>query len=246
MNANKAAATLYLVPTPVGRLDAVEVIPAAVLDVVAKLDFLVAENAKSARLFLKGVATRQPLRLPLQQIEIAVLDASTQSDQLRRLLDPLLAGRDAGLLSEAGAPAVADPGAPLVALAHRLGIKVVPLVGPSAILLALMASGLNGQRFAFHGYLPVEPAERRSALKRLERESRQAHQTQIMIETPYRNDAMLATAIECLEEASMLCVACNLTAPDEQIISQPVAQWRRGAPVALKGRPAIFLLLAAI
>ena len=236
---------MYLVPTPVGALDQVAVLPDAVLQLVAGLDYIVAENAKSARAFLKGVASRYPLRVALQAIDIAVLDVSTSADQVEALLAPLLNGRNAGLLSESGAPAVADPGAALIALAHRHGVKVTPLVGPSAILLALMASGLNGQRFAFHGYLPVDAGERKSALKRLESESKQSDQTQIMIETPYRNDALLASALESLESSTLFCVACNLTVSDELVVSQPVSKWRGSPRPHLKGRPAIFLLLAA-
>jgi 16S rRNA (cytidine1402-2'-O)-methyltransferase len=169
---------------------------------------------------------------------------STKADQLLALLEPLLSGRDAALVSEAGAPAVADPGAVLVALAHQLGVTVRPLPGPSSILLALMASGLNGQRFAFHGYLPVEPPARHKELQRLERDSKAARQTQIFIETPYRNVAMLDSCITSLSGATRLCVACHLTMPDEQIVSLPVTDWKKRATLDLKGRPSIFLMLA--
>ena len=236
--------TLYLIPTPLGESACELVLPLPVLQQVAALDYLIAENAKSARAFLKGVHAIAPLRLPLQEIEIAKLDVSTKPADLPALLEPLLNGRDAGLVSEAGAPAVADPGALLVALAHHFGVTVRPLTGPSSILLALMASGLNGQRFAFHGYLPIEPPARQKELQRLERESKAAHQTQIFIETPYRNGAMLDTCMASLSATTWLCVACNLTMPDEQIVSLPVAAWKKHAALSLKGRPSIFLMLA--
>ena len=236
--------TLYLVPTPLGDSACDLVLPLPVLRQVAELDYLIAENAKSARAFLKGVHLIAPLRLPLQEIEIAKLDVSTRPAELPALLEPLLNGRDAGLVSEAGAPAVADPGAVLVALAHQFGIKVRPLTGPSSILLALMASGLNGQRFAFHGYLPIEQPARVKELQRLERESKTNRQTQIFIETPYRNGAMLDTCIAALAASTRLCVASHLTMPDEEIVSRPVAAWKRHAALNLKGRPSIFLMLA--
>lgn len=235
---------LYLVPTPLGETACDLVLPLPVLQQVAALDYLIAENAKSARAFLKGVHAVSPLRLPLQEIEIAKLDVTTKAAELPALLEPLLNGRDAGLVSEAGAPAVADPGAVLVALAHRFGVTVRPLTGPSSVLLALMASGLNGQRFAFHGYLPVEPQARHKELQRLERESKAARQTQIFIETPYRNGAMLDSCIAGLSGSTRLCVACQLTTPSERIVSLPVADWKKHAGLDLKGRPSIFLLLA--
>jgi 16S rRNA (cytidine1402-2'-O)-methyltransferase len=237
--------TLYLVPTPLGETGCDLVLPLPVLHQVAALDYLIAENAKSARAFLKGVHAITPLRLALQDIEIAKLDVSTKPGELPGLLEPILKGRDAGLVSEAGAPAVADPGAVLVALAHQFDITVRPLTGPSSILLALMASGLNGQRFAFHGYLPIEAPARHKELQRLERESKAARQTQIFIETPYRNGAMLESCISSLSGTTRLCVACHLTMPDEKIVSLFVADWKRHAALDLKGKPSIFLMLGA-
>jgi 16S rRNA (cytidine1402-2'-O)-methyltransferase len=236
--------TLFLVPTPLGEDSLAAILPRPVIELVAGLDYFVAENAKSARAFLKAIHAEVPLRVALQSIQIAKLDGSTPEAELPALLEPLLAGRNAGLVSEAGAPAVADPGAVLVARAHQLGIPVKPLTGPSSILLALMASGLNGQRFSFQGYLPVEMAQRRLELQRLERESRQSRVTQIFIETPYRNQVMFDGCLASLSPDTRLCIAVRLTMPDESVASHTVAQWKKKPAPDLKGRPAIFLFLA--
>ena len=175
--------TLYLIPVPLGHISPEASLPAPVLAQIRRLSHFVVENAKSARAFLKAAGTEQPL----QALQLEELNEHTRPDALDRLLAPLRAGHDLGLLSEAGCPAVADPGANLVALAQNEGIRVAPLIGPSSLLLALMASGLNGQRFAFQGYLPAKDAERAKALREIEIESRKRGQTQIFIETPYRN-----------------------------------------------------------
>lgn len=232
--------SLYLLPNLLGESAPEAVIPAEVLSRARSLDYLIAENPKAARAFLKRIGATRTLR----SIRIERLDHNTPPAELAPLLDPLLAGRDAGLLSEAGLPAVADPGAGLIRLAHRRGLRVVPLSGPSSILLALSASGLEGQRFAFNGYLPVPPAELVAALKELERRSQRLRQTQIFMETPYRNDRSLALALRTLEPDTQVCVAADLTLQSETVQTQSVAAWRR-APPRLKGRPAIFLLLAA-
>ena len=188
--------TLYLIPNTLGPTDANSgalnaLLPTQVQALTSKLDYFVAENAKTARAFLKLIAIDHPLAKPLQEIEIAELNVNTPPAALAQLLAPLLAGRDAGLVSEAGVPAVADPGADLVRLAHQHGIAVRPLVGPSSLLLAVMASGLNGQSFAFNGYLPTDAAQRTKRIVELEKRSRAERQTQLLIETPYRNGAML-------------------------------------------------------
>ncbi len=179
--------------------------------------------------------------MPLNTVTITTLDKDTPAAAIGGLLQPLLDGLDVALLSEAGCPAVADPGALLVRAAHEAGITVVPLVGPSAILLALMASGLNGQRFAFHGYLPVDATARASKIRELEQRSKREDATQIFIETPYRNDAMLQTLMEHGGDTTLLCVAAELTQPDEFIATRPIAAWRKKLP-ALNKRPAVFLL----
>jgi 16S rRNA (cytidine1402-2'-O)-methyltransferase len=232
--------SLYLLPNLLGESDPEAVIPAAVLNRARTLDYLIAENPKAARAFLKRIgATRA-----LQSIRIERLDHNTPPAELAPLLDPLFAGRDAGLLSEAGLPAVADPGAGLIRLAHQRGLRVVPLSGPSSILLALSASGLEGQRFAFNGYLPVPPAEFIAAIRELERRSQRLQQTQIFMETPYRNNRSLALALRALEPDTLVCVAADLTLQSETVQTQSVAAWRR-APPQLEERPAIFLILAA-
>jgi 16S rRNA (cytidine1402-2'-O)-methyltransferase len=231
-------ATLFLIPAPLGEADT-PWLPEPERARVVHITHFVVEAEKTARKHLKalGVAT------PIRELSMAELNEHTPPKDVAALLAPLKAGHDVGLISEAGCPAVADPGAQLVALAHEAGIPVVPLIGPSSILLALMASGANGQRFAFHGYLPVDGAERVKAIKTLEKQSREADQTQVFIETPYRNNALLATLRETLMPATRLAVACDLTLPNQVIVSRRVADWPKQAP-DLHKRPTIFLLYA--
>src|SRR6266850_6986963 len=227
--------SLYLLPNTLGDVAPEAVIPAAALDRARSLDYIIAEDPKAARAFLKRIA---PTR-PLQSIRVERLDHNTKGSDIPAFLEPLLAGSDAGLLSEAGLPAIADPGASLVRIAHEKSVRVVPLSGPSSILLALAASGLEGQRFAFHGYLPVARDELVAALKDLERQSRRLRQTQIFIETPYRNDATLGAMLRILSEDTLVCVAADLTLESEMVKTQRTARWRGAAP-RLKGRPAVF------
>jgi 16S rRNA (cytidine1402-2'-O)-methyltransferase len=234
---------LYLVPNALGPGDLAAVLPAQVATTAARLDYFVGENAKSTRAFLKRVDAVAPLAKPIREIEIAELDVSTPAAALPGLLAPIIAGRDGGLVSEAGCPAVADPGATLVRLAHRHAIAVRPLVGPSAILLALMASGLDGQRFAFNGYLPTDPRERADAIRDAEQRSSRLKQTQIFIETPYRNAALLAALVESCRPTTLLTVACDLTLATESIATRAIDAWR-STRVDLDRRPAIFLFLA--
>jgi 16S rRNA (cytidine1402-2'-O)-methyltransferase len=232
--------TLYLVPNTLGATPPQDVIPAAVLERVRVLRHFVAENEKSARALLKSIGVTAQLR----ELSIERLDHNTAAARVPELLVPLLAGHDVGLVSEAGLPAVADPGAALVRLAHERGIRVTPLAGPSSITLALAASGLNGQRFAFRGYLPVDAPQLNAALVELERDSRRLEQTQIFIETPYRNERTLAAALRALAPATLVCVAAELTLPGEEVRTRTVAQWR-AEPPALTDRPTVFLVLAA-
>ena len=220
---------LYAIPTPLGGPPA-EALPASALQTIRTLKDFAVENAKSARAFLGGIG------MPVRELNLQVLNGDST-----RLLVPLREGRPLGLLSEAGCPAIADPGAALVEAAHLEGFRVVPLVGPSAILLALMASGLEGQRFAFCGYLPRDAAERKRKIKELEDRSRRERETEIFIETPYRNEAMLAALLESCSPATRLCVAADLTLPSESIVTRPIARWRR-TPIGR--RPAVFVLLA--
>ena len=233
-------AALYLIPATLAEDCAPEaVLPAPVLGRVRGIRDFVVENAKSARRFLAACGHPGPIA----SLGFAVLDEHTRDADVAALLAPLREGRPLGLLSEAGAPAVADPGAKLVAAAHEEGLRVVPLTGPSSILLALMASGLEGQRFRFAGYLPVASPARAAAIRELEARSAAAQETQVFIETPYRNDALLADLLKTCREDTRLAVAADLTGASESIRSASVGQWR--ARPALPGkRPAIFLLLA--
>ena len=237
----KSSGTLYLIPTPLGEQSLQNILPTAVQAIAAQLDTFIVEHPKTARAFLKQIDTQTAL----QQIELLVLDEHTQAPDLQALLAPLLAGKDVGLISEAGCPAVADPGANLVRLAHQRGIRVVPLVGPSSILLALMASGLPGQRFTFHGYLPVDKTERKKKLLELEQAARTRDETQIFIETPYRNRQMLEAIVESCGAATALCVATDVTLATEEIHTRTIAEWKNALPEIDK-RPAVFLLHAPL
>jgi 16S rRNA (cytidine1402-2'-O)-methyltransferase len=221
---------LYAIPTPLGG-EPQAVLPASVLETVRSLRDFAVENAKSARAFLSQVG------MPVAMRELSLQEIASSS------LKPLREGRPMGLLSEAGCPAIADPGAALVEAAHREGFRVVPLVGPSSIVLALMASGLEGQRFAFCGYLPREAPERARRIHALESRSRSEAETEIFIETPYRSDALLGALLEACKPTTRLCVAADLTLPTESIATRAVAEWRKNR-FAIGRRPAVFLLLA--
>ncbi len=223
-------------------------IPAPIQALTASLDYFVAENAKTTRAFLKQIAVSHPLATPLQEIRIAELNVKTPSSALPALLAPLQAGRNAGLISEAGVPAVADPGANLVLLAHQHGIPVKPLTGPSSLLLALMGSGLNGQSFAFNGYLPVDAPTRQKRIRQLEERSRQEDQTQLFIETPYRNTTLLQALAQSCRSDTWITVATDLTGPRETIRTRTAGDWQQllssnQAP-DLHKKPTVFLLLA--
>jgi 16S rRNA (cytidine1402-2'-O)-methyltransferase len=245
---------LYLIPNTLGPAETTpanplaHIIPEQVQVQTASLDYFVAENAKTTRAFLKLIALTRPLAKPLQEIEIAELNVNTDAKSLPALLAPLLAGRDAGLISEAGVPAVADPGANLVRLAHLHNILVRPLVGPSSLLLAVMASGLNGQSFAFNGYLPTDAAQRLKRLKELENRSRQEQQTQLFIETPYRNAAMLEAMVSACQPHTMICIATDLTLASESVRTDTAAHWKSqlsaGRTPDFHKKPTVFLLLA--
>ncbi len=235
-----SSGTLYLIPVPLGQNSPAGVLPAPVMARVAQIDTYVAEHAKSARAFLK--AAGHPL--PLQQIVISELNEHTREADVSALLAPVRAGKDLGLISEAGCPAVADPGANLVAVAQREGVRVVPLVGPSSILLALMASGLSGQNFAFHGYLPAKEEDRRKRLKALENESRASRQTQIFIETPYRNRQMLDTLLAACAPQTRLCIATDLSLVSESVRTRSISGWQKCEAPDFDRRPTVFLIQA--
>ena len=242
---------LYLIPTPLGDTEPAACLPQSVLETACGLHCFVVEELRTARRFL----SRYGLRGHIDELDLHELNEHTTPAEVEALL-PLFDGQDVGLMSEAGLPAVADPGAALVALCHRHGIEVVPLVGPSSLMLALMASGLNGQSFAFRGYIPAKTDERRAALKELEKQSRTLNQSQILIETPYRNDALLADMLQILSPSTQLCVAADITLPTQFIQTKSIAAWRKssfaGSSSSFAGltgesigkRPCVFILLA--
>lgn len=235
------APTLHLIPVSLGESPLTYWLPAQVQQIARELTVYIAENAKTARAFLGQIKTARPIQ------EITIYTLSKKGDsaaQIKKWLQHPEAQHGVGLVSEAGCPAVADPGAAVVATAHQLGWRVLPHVGPSSLLLALMASGLNGQKFCFQGYLPIRPNERRQALQQLERYSAQHQSTQLFIETPYRNQELFQSLCQQLQPHTQLCVARALTTDDEWINTQSVAQWRKAPPPKLHKYPVLFLFLA--
>lgn len=230
---------LYLIPSPLGENDPKEVIPTPVLDSLSSFKTFVVEEVRTARRYL----SRAGLKGHIGELEFHELNEHTDAATIEGYLKLFENGNNVALISEAGLPAVADPGAQLVALAHRHGIEVIPAVGPSSLMLALMASGLNGQSFAFCGYIPAKTDERRSKLRTLEKVSSQLKQTQILIETPYRNDSLFADILAVCGASTKVCVATNITMPDAYIMTKSVAQWKKEGLVIGK-RPCVFLILA--
>jgi len=233
--------TLYLIPCTLGDTPPERVLPQHVIEVARKLSHFVVEQPKTARQF---ISTLKPVQ-PIQSFHFATLNEHSVAEDLAELLLPLLAGHDIGLLSEAGCPGIADPGASLVNLAHSKGCRVVPLVGPSSILLALMASGLNGQCFAFHGYLPIAETVRDKAIDKLESESTRLNQTQMFIETPYRNEKMYRALLARCHPKTLLCIATDLTLPSERILTKSIGEWKLQPMPHLNKHPSLFLLLGA-
>ena len=232
--------TLYMVPVTLGDDNLSYVIPADVMKLVQNLEYFVVENEKSARRFLGSVKTNKPVR----ELNFQLLNEHSAEKDLPALIAPLLAGNDVGMLSEAGCPGIADPGATLAALAHRKGIKVAPLVGPSSILLSLMASGFNGQQFTFLGYLPSDKAARINKLKDIEKQSQRLNETQIFIETPYRNQHMLEDILASCGANTKLCIARNVSLETEFVVSKTIAEWKKSELPDLHKQPTVFLLLA--
>ena len=231
--------TLYLIPTPIADTPPEWALPAGTLGILHRLDIFVVENAKTARAVLKLVHYPRPI----QSVQMLTLSEHTRSEDMQALLAPLLAGSDVGLMSEAGCPGVADPGAALVRLAHQHGIRVVPLVGPSALLLALMGSGMNGQRFAFHGYLPTNTDERNEAIKKLDLQSQRLDETELFIETPYRNAVLFQALLSACRDTTLLCIASGLMETGAELHTASISEWRRRAWSAPK-RPTVFLVYA--
>lgn len=234
--------TLYLIPCTLGDTPAEQVLPLHVINLARKIKFFVVEHPKSARQFLSALKPEQPI----QTLNFSTLNEHTEHRELDKLFAPLLAGEDVGIISEAGCPGIADPGADMVMLAHRNGIQVVPLVGPSSILLALMASGLNGQCFTFHGYLPIEAAARNKAISALEAESTKRNQTQLFIETPYRNEKLFSALLAHCRPQTQLCVATDISLPGEQIHTRSIAAWKTLPVPQLNKHPSLFLLLGQV
>jgi len=232
--------TLYLIPVTLGDDVISKALPPDVVAIAQRLETFIVENEKTARRFL-GAA--KPLK-PVRELTLLTLNEHTTDKELPALLAPLLEGHDVGLMSEAGCPGIADPGARLAALAHRKGIRVAPLVGPSSILLGLMASGLDGQRFTFHGYLPSEKAARVQTLREIEQASRKKRETQIFIETPYRNQHLLEDILATCHAETRLCVACNVSLESELIVTKRIADWKNASLPDLHKKPTVFLLLA--
>jgi 16S rRNA (cytidine1402-2'-O)-methyltransferase len=226
---------LYLIPTTLGD-DALHTIPPYVVDIIQEIEEYIAERAKTARRFLKAAGIDKPLNT----ITVHELDKHNAKNSIEEYLQNALKGTDIGLLSEAGCPGVADPGAEVVALAHQYGIEVVPLVGPSSILLALMASGMNGQQFTFHGYLPPKTPDRTRALKKLEQAAPRV--TSIFIETPYRNQQMIETMLNTLQPHTRLCIGANITLTSEYIVTKTIAEWQKTTIPNLHKQPTIFLI----
>ncbi|WP_019990860.1 SAM-dependent methyltransferase [Rudanella lutea] len=231
--------TLYLIPTPLAEGTAPQVLPPFVSEVVSRTDAYFVENLRTARRFITELKTGRVI----DETTFHLLDKDTPPADTRRQIQELMEQkRNAGVMSEAGCPGVADPGAVVIGMAHKLGWKVVPLIGPSSILLALMASGLSGQSFVFHGYLPIDRHDRARTLKHLEKEAQQRLQTQIFMETPYRNNHLMGDILTHCHPETRVCVACNLTAPDALVQTKSVREWKANVP-DLHKKPTVFLLL---
>ena len=228
---------LYLIPTTLGENEPLEVMPYSVKTIVELLDHYIVENEKSARKFIKTVSSGKSQ----SSLTLFSLNKFTDPLEIPSFLEECSEGNNIGLLSDAGCPGVADPGAEVVKIAHKKNIKVIPLVGPSSILLAMMSSGMNGQNFAFNGYLPIEKAERKSKIKQLEKRSFDENQSQLFIETPYRNNSILEDLHKTLSSDTKICVACDLTLPTEYIKTQTAKQWKY-SKLDFHKRPAIFII----
>ncbi len=237
---NTQYGTLYFIPVTMGADNISQVLPPDVVNLAQSLDAFIVENEKTARHFLGAIKHQKPIR----DIQFYTLNKNTEDKDLPALLSSLIAGHDVGLMSEAGCPGIADPGSRLAALAHKKGIRVAPLVGPSSILLSLMASGLNGQRFTFLGYLPADKAARIQQIKAIEQRAKTHNETQIFIETPFRNHHMLDDILSHCESETELCIACNISLPDEIIVTKRIRAWKQATLPDLHKKPTVFLLMA--
>ncbi len=228
---------IFLIPNLLGDSAPLEVLPISVKKNIESLTYFICENEKVTRAFIKKIAPNKAQ----QELNIVLLNKFTDPQEVASFLDPCFEGESIGLISDAGCPAIADPGAIIVELAHKKGIPVKPLVGPSSILLALIGSGMNGQNFAFNGYLPIDKEERKKTIKALEKKSSELQQTQIFMETPYRNDAIISDLIKILHPSTRLCIACDLTLKSETIKTHTIEEWKKSS-FSIQKRPAIFLI----
>ena len=235
---NRTHGYLYLIPVPIDQNNRESVLLEKHRKIVEHLDYFIVENEKTARFYLGALN----LHKPINQLHFEVLTQTTPPEDITHYLTPLLEGFDVGLLSESGCPGVADPGSKMVALAHQMDIKVIPMTGPSSIILALMASGLNGQQFKFHGYLPSEKEDRIKKIITIENESNKYHETQIFIETPYRNQHIFNDMIDKLQDKTKLCIALDMTSENEFILTKSIKDWKRETAPDLKNKPCVFLL----
>jgi 16S rRNA (cytidine1402-2'-O)-methyltransferase len=240
MEEQQSFGQLYLIPSLLGNTEALEVLPLSIKRTIEGLNHYIVENERTARRFIKKITPRKSQ----DTLVFSILNKYTEPLLLPEYLQPCLAGISIGVLSEAGCPGIADPGASIVALAHQMGIRVIPLVGPSSILLALMGSGLNGQNFAFNGYLPIDKVDRKKAIKHLEKYSRTTGQSQIFMETPYRNNKLFEELLRNLHSETRLCIATDLTLPTEYIRTMKASQWKENPP-DLHKRPSIFIIQGA-
>ena len=234
----KVTGHLYLIPVPIDQNDNTSILLAKDKNIVERLNYFIVENEKTARFYLSALNLNQPI----QSLNFKVIDASLSDEAMSNYLNPIQQGSDIGLLSESGCPAIADPGAKLVALAHKKNIKVIPMIGPSSIILALMASGLNGQQFKFHGYLPSDKEDRIKKIISIENASRKNHETQIFIETPYRNQHIFNDLISKLQDRTKLCVALDMSSENEFILTKNIKEWKKETTPDLKNKPCVFLL----
>lgn len=233
--------TLYLIPNTLGKTPENNTIPEHVLNIIRRLEVLIVENVQTAARYLQWIGDT----IPEYEIEFLLLNKKTPTHEIASFLDPLKKGKDAGLLSEAGCPAVADPGSEFIKMAHARNIKISPLVGPSSILLALMGSGFNGQQFCFNGYLPIDQQKRQQAIQKLEKESSVNGSTQIFMEAPHRNDAVVKDVIKYCRPDTRFCTATNLTLPEERIISKRISEWQQNSGPSIHKEPTIFLIYAS-
>lgn len=231
---------LYMIPTTLGDSDVEKILPRSVKETIHQLDEFIVENSKTARAFLKLME----IPTPQNQLKLHILNKHTEPQDLHSFLNTCRQGKDIGLISEAGCPGVADPGAEIANIAHKEDIQIIPLVGPSSILLSLMASGMNGQSFAFNGYLPIDKLDVKKKLKDLERISRSHNQTQMFIETPYRNNKLIDTLHQSLQSNTKLCIACDISLNTEYIKTKTIGEWKKTAKPDLHKRPCIFLIHA--